>query len=162
TVMVAQYRAGYVRKHIGPLLGERSHGASGDHAAALVGHRALASRAVGQRPDPPGTPHAETTQAETAARRDLLTLELVPLGTGVWADAHPGREDSTPLQQLVLDAAPARRRRPVSYRRVRDERVPGRQSRDHRDGGGDGDEPHAIETGRQSRGDMWGSARVRA
>jgi hypothetical protein len=31
----------------------------------------------GQQPDPPGASHAATAQAESAAKRDLLTLELV-------------------------------------------------------------------------------------
>jgi hypothetical protein len=94
--------------YIGPLLGERSHDAPGDHAAALVGHaagaqrlpqppqtpgghRALAEPAAGQQPNPPGTPHAQT-----AANRDLLTLERMR------TQADP--DDLDALQLLILDA----------------------------------------------------------
>jgi len=55
--------------------------------------------------DPPGTSHAETAQAESAANRDLLTLELVHLGTSVWrmrTQADPDGLDA--LLQLMLDA----------------------------------------------------------
>jgi hypothetical protein len=58
--------------------------------------------------DPPGTSHAETAQAESATNRDMVTLELVYLGTSVRrmrTQADP--DDLDALQQLMLDAARA-------------------------------------------------------
>ena len=81
--------AGYLRKHIGPMLGERPIGSVTAEVldACDAELRRCRDHCDGQpqgpQPDPPGTPHSETAQADSAVERDLLTLELVHLGTSV-------------------------------------------------------------------------------
>src|SRR5215470_5537789 len=98
---------GYPCKRIGPMLGERPIGITriehfGGNAAELCRWR---DHCDGQSQCPqldlPGT-----SRVETAAKRDLLRLELVHLGTGVRrvrTQADPAGFDA--LQQLMLDAA---------------------------------------------------------
>jgi hypothetical protein len=80
---VKHTQQGYLRKHIGPILGERPIGSVIAEVldAFYAGLRRCRDHCDGQpqgpQPDPSGTPHAETAQAESAAKRDLLTLELV-------------------------------------------------------------------------------------
>jgi hypothetical protein len=104
-------RQGYLRKRIGSMLGERSIG--GVTAEVLDAFYAELCQCrdhrdgqpQGPQLDPPGTSHAETAQAESVAERDLLTLELVHLGTSVRrmrTQADP--DDLDTLQQLMLDA----------------------------------------------------------
>jgi hypothetical protein len=103
---------GHLGKHIGPMLGERPIGVTriehlGGNAAELCRWRGHGGgQPQGPRLDPPGTSHAETAQAQSAANRDLVTLELVPLGASVrrmrtQADPDDGLDA---LQQLMLDA----------------------------------------------------------
>jgi hypothetical protein len=80
---VKQTQQGYLGKHIGLMLGERPTGSVTAEVldAFYAGLRRCRDHCDGQpqcqQPDPPGTPHAEAAQAESAAKRDLLTLELV-------------------------------------------------------------------------------------
>jgi hypothetical protein len=109
---VKQTQRGYLGKRIGPMLGERPIG--GVTAEVLDAFYAELRRCQGhcggqpQGPqlDAPGTSHAETAQTEIAANRDLVILELMPLGTSVRrmrSQADP--DDLDALQPLMLDAA---------------------------------------------------------
>jgi hypothetical protein len=75
---VKQPLQGYLGKHIGPMLGERPIGSVTAEVldAFYAGLRRCRNYCDGQpqcpQPDSPGIPHAET-----AAKRALLTLELV-------------------------------------------------------------------------------------
>jgi hypothetical protein len=108
---VKQTRQGYLGKRIGSMLGERSLGVTriehlGGNAAELCRWRGHGGgQPQGPRLDPPGASRVETAQAESAANRDLLTLELVHLGISVRrmrTQADP--DDLDALQQLMLDA----------------------------------------------------------
>jgi hypothetical protein len=70
----------------------------------------------GRQLDPPGTSHAETVQAESAANRGLLTVELMLLGTsGPRMRTPAGPDNLDAPQQLMLDAA---RRASGSWSRI--------------------------------------------
>jgi hypothetical protein len=75
---VKQTQQGYLCKHIGPMLGERPIGSVAAEVldAFYAGLRRYRDHCdgqpQGQQADPPATP-----DAETAAKQDLLTLELV-------------------------------------------------------------------------------------
>jgi hypothetical protein len=109
---VTQTQQGCLRKHIGPMLGERPIGSVTAEVlnAFYAGLRRCWDHCDGQpqcqQPDPAGTPHAETTQAKSAANRDLVTLELVPLGASVRRMRTPANpDDLDALQQPMRDAA---------------------------------------------------------
>jgi len=101
---------GYLCKRIGPMLGERPIGSVTAEVLDACDAELCRCRdhcggqPQGPQPDSPGTPNAETAPAESAANRDLVTLELVPLGTSVRRmriQADP--DDLDAPQQLMLD-----------------------------------------------------------
>jgi hypothetical protein len=104
---VKHTQQGYRRKRIGPMLGERPIGSVTAEVldAFYAELRRSRGHCDGPQLDPPGTSHAETVQAESAANRDLLTLELVHRGTSarrMRTKADP--DDLDARQQLMLDA----------------------------------------------------------
>jgi hypothetical protein len=109
---VKQIQQGHLHKHIRPMLGERPIGSVAAEVldACDAELRRYWDHCDGQpqsqQPDPPGTPHSQTPHAETAATRDLLTLELVHLGTSAQQmRIQTDPDDVGALQQLLLDAA---------------------------------------------------------
>jgi hypothetical protein len=107
---VKQTQQGYLRKHLGPMLGQRPIGSVTAEVLDACDTELCRCRdhcggqPQGPQPDPQGTSHAETAQAESAANRDLVTLELAPLGTSVRRMRTQTDPNDLDALQLMLDA----------------------------------------------------------
>jgi hypothetical protein len=108
---VKQTQQGYLGKRIGPMLGDRPIGSVTVEVLDVCDAELCRCRdhcdgqPQGPRLDPSGTSHVETAQAESAANRDLVTLELVHLGTSARRMRTQANTDGLDaLQPLTLDA----------------------------------------------------------